>query len=157
VTSGDAADGVAVRRVEASDAEEIRKIAKSSPEAAQWDVGNYARGRSAGETILVAEWDGAVCGLVVFRVAGGECEILNLAVDPDQRRHGVGTSLLQSAVAQARRNKAKEVFLEVRESNAAAISFYAKQGFTKIGERARYYSTPTENAVLLKQKLTGQD
>ena len=153
----DPAGNIPIRGSRAGDARAIEEIVRKSPEAAQWDTANYGRTSSAGQAILVAECGGVVCGFVVFRVAGGECEILNLAVDPAERRRGIATALLQAALAQARENKAEEAFLEVRESNVAAISFYRKLGFTKIGERARYYRGPTENAVLLKLKLTDQD
>ena len=41
------------------------------------------------------------------------------------------------------------ITLEVRESNAAAISLYSNFGFIKAGERKNYYSDPTENAVIM--------
>jgi ribosomal-protein-alanine N-acetyltransferase len=47
------------------------------------------------------------------------------------------------------------VFLEVRESNRAAIAFYDKHGFAKTGRRVRYYQDPVEAAILMEKKLTG--
>ena len=39
--------------------------------------------------------------------------------------------------------------LEVRESNAPAISLYSRFGFVRVGERKNYYSKPVENALLM--------
>jgi len=47
------------------------------------------------------------------------------------------------------------VFLEVRESNLPAISFYEKHRFIKNGRRPAYYQHPTEAAVLMMRELTG--
>jgi ribosomal-protein-alanine N-acetyltransferase len=40
-------------------------------------------------------------------------------------------------------------YLEVRASNSAAISLYEKVGFRPYGRRKRYYSHPTEDAILM--------
>jgi ribosomal protein S18 acetylase RimI-like enzyme len=45
--------------------------------------------------------------------------------------------------------------MEVRESNAGAIAFYQKQGFSKSGRRPGYYRDPVEAAILMEKKLTG--
>ncbi|MCD7873034.1 MAG: hypothetical protein LUG21_07050 [Clostridiales bacterium] len=46
-----------------------------------------------------------------------------------------------------------EVFLDVRESNIPAIKLYESLGFYDTGVRKNYYSSPTENAVLMKKEL----
>ena len=46
----------------------------------------------------------------------------------------------------------EDIFLEVRESNQIAINFYLKAGFEKISVRKRFYSNPTENALIMKKK-----
>jgi ribosomal-protein-alanine N-acetyltransferase len=46
------------------------------------------------------------------------------------------------------------VFLEVRESNQAAIAFYSKHGFAKMGRRPSYYRVPDEAAIVMEKKLT---
>ena len=42
-----------------------------------------------------------------------------------------------------------EFFLEVRESNEAAIELYSRQGFVKEGIRKNFYERPVENAVIM--------
>jgi ribosomal-protein-alanine N-acetyltransferase len=80
-----------------------------------------------------------VVGFALSRIAGGECEILSLAVDPLHRRRGIGRSLLIAALALAAAAEAKAAFLEVAEDNAAARTLYRSHGFAAVGRRPDYY------------------
>jgi ribosomal-protein-alanine N-acetyltransferase len=146
---------VIFRKYAPADAECISAISRQAPEAAQWSPAGYEEAVRAGQLVLVAETAGAVSGFVVCRFASGEGEILNLAVAPSERRKGVGSRMLAEAAAEAKAKRVERLYLEVRESNGAAISFYRKHGFTKSGLRAHYYRNPTENAVVMTKKLTG--
>jgi ribosomal-protein-alanine N-acetyltransferase len=46
------------------------------------------------------------------------------------------------------------LFLEVRESNAAARALYAARGFEPIARRARYYRKPVEDAIVLRLEMS---
>jgi [ribosomal protein S18]-alanine N-acetyltransferase len=140
-----------VRRYQTGDREAVSEICRHSPEAAQWPKESYDQGHSSAQIVLIAELTGQICGFLVARIAGDEAEILNAAVDTARRRQGVGTALLEAAVTTVQARGAKNVYLEVRESNSAAISFYGRHGFEKTGERRGYYSSPTENAVVMKK------
>ena len=142
-----------VRPYRSSDGEAVSQICRQSPEAAQWPKESYEQAHSSGQIVLIAVIDAQVCGFLVARVSGGEAEILNTAIDPAHRRKGVGSLLLTTAISEAQVHNAKSIYLEVRESNRAAISFYSRHGFVKTAERHGYYSTPTENAIVMK-KLT---
>ena len=89
-------------------------------------------------------------GYVVAWFVADEGEIANLAVDPEQRRRGIGAMLLDAALAEATRRGATAVYLEVRESNASARRLYASRGFVEVGRRTRYYRKPVEDAVVLR-------
>ena len=78
----------------------------------------------------------------------GEADIARVAVLPEYRRQGIATQLLLKSFED---NKADCVFLDVRESNTAAINLYKSLGFEQIGIRKNYYSNPTENAILMKR------
>jgi ribosomal-protein-alanine N-acetyltransferase len=84
-----------------------------------------------------------------------EAEILNLAVRRQNQRRGEGHALLSAVLGQLHRRGVNKVFLEVRESNEAGISFYEKMGFAETGRRPGYYREPEEAAVLMEKKLTG--
>ena len=62
---------------------------------------------------------------------------------------------LEAALGAFKARGVSRVYLEVRESNAAATMFYEKHGFRKKGTRNGYYRNPDEAAVLLERKLTG--
>jgi len=132
----------------------VSEICRRSAEAAQWPNEPYEQAHSSGQIVLVAHSNAEIYGFLVARIAGDEAEILNLAVDPAHRRNGVGSLLLIAASSAAQAANAKTIYLEVRESNRAAIAFYVKHGFVKAAERRVYYTSPTENAVVMK-KLTG--
>jgi ribosomal-protein-alanine N-acetyltransferase len=99
--------------------------------------------------------DGTVMGYLVAWFIMDEGEIANLAVAPEARSHGVGTLLLGTAFALARRRVVGTIYLEVRDSNAAARALYASHGFQEIGRRRRYYRRPVEDALVLRLVLPG--
>ena len=95
----------------------------------------------------------AVVGYVVAWFAADEAEIANLAVAPSVRGHGVGAALLDGALAEATHRGAAAVYLEVRESNAAARALYASRDFAEVGRRRNYYRKPLEDALVLRREL----
>ncbi len=95
--------------------------------------------------------NGEVCGYCVLLLAGGEGEIANIATHPAWRGRGVGRALLQEALAAADEALAEAIFLEVRESNAAARALYAAQGFVQVGRRRQYYQQPAEDALVMRR------
>ena len=98
---------------------------------------------------------GALVGYVFCREVAGESELLNLAVDPDARRGGVGRILLAAALDWAAARGTHETFLEVRASNAAAITLYEGAGFRAVGRRPDYYQRPSEDAILFRRPGVG--
>jgi ribosomal-protein-alanine N-acetyltransferase len=146
---------VIVRKYLPAHAEGISAISGKSPEAGQWSPASYQEAVRAAQLVLVAEIGGSVSGFVVCRFVAGEGEILNVAVAPSHRREGVGSRLLAEVMEEAKAKRVQRVYLEVRESNGTAITFYEKHGFAKSGCRKNYYRYPTENAVFMEKKLTG--
>lgn len=116
-----------------------------------WSRGLLAE--SLSESSLVAARDDGVVGYVFFRATGDEGEILNLAVAADAQERGTGTELLARALAELSHQGVRRVFLEVRESNAAARRFYERQGFREVGRRSRYYRRPAEAALVFARDL----
>lgn len=98
--------------------------------------------------------DGAVAGYVVAWFVADEGEIGNLAVDAAQRRRGIASALLAATVAAAREREVAALYLEVRDSNAAARALYAGAGFEAVGRRRDYYRHPREDAIVLRLALT---
>jgi [ribosomal protein S18]-alanine N-acetyltransferase len=145
----------AIRRFEPRDADTVEKILANSPEAAAWTVKSLEQLNQRGELGWVIEEKSKVVGFLVVRAVVAEAEILNLCVAPERRRSGLAESLLNAAIAELRRTRVDRLFLEVRESNTPAISFYEKHAFRKTGRRPGYYRAPDEAAVLMMKELTG--
>ncbi len=77
-----------------------------------------------------------------------EGHITNIAVHPDHRRKGLAQMLLARFRQLAEEKGLCLLTLEVRESNAPAISLYQKCGFVPVGKRPKYYEGK-EDALLL--------
>lgn len=81
-------------------------------------------------------------GFVLSREAGGEAEILTIAVHPKLGRSGLGWRLMQAVMREAGTRGGTSLFLEVDDGNTAALGLYYKLGFEKVGERPAYYTAP---------------
>lgn len=84
-----------------------------------------------------------------------EAHILNLAVEPNLQDRGLGSQMLRHLVKDARGQGARQIFLEVRESNQPAIQMYLNQGFNEVGQRRHYYPTKDgrEDALIFGMEL----
>lgn len=96
-----------------------------------------------------------VVGYGIFVSAGGEAELLNLAVDPGLRARGLGAALLDRVIGEAKAAGLRTIFLEVRDSNEVAIGLYSSRGFRQIAVRRHYYQRPVEDARVLCLSLSG--
>jgi [ribosomal protein S18]-alanine N-acetyltransferase len=94
-----------------------------------------------------------IAGYIVARETAGELHINNFAVRSEFRRRGIGATLINQVLNEARRRKANAAFLEVRSTNHAAQALYEKCGFRAIARRANYYSEPREDAVVMSLEL----
>ena len=130
----------------------VRPLRSDNAEAcARLHAAGFAHPWSAEEIVrLVAEASslssaaldpasGVLRGFAIARLAADEAEILTVAVDSAWRGRGVGRALLSEILRQAAYAGARSMFLEVEESNAAALALYRRLGFTRIGERPGYY------------------
>jgi ribosomal-protein-alanine N-acetyltransferase len=97
---------------------------------------------------LAARRDGRLCGYLVCSRYDTVWHLMNVAVDPDERRHGVATSLLSELLARVGDPGARYT-LEVRESNLGAIALYERFGFRAAGMRRRYYQDNGEDALIM--------
>lgn len=85
--------------------------------------------------------NGQVVGYFFSQCVAGEASLLNIAVDPSFQGKGFGKKLLQAFLDCMRERGAQEVWLEVRESNVAAISLYQGLEFNEFDRRVNYYPT----------------
>lgn len=108
---------------------------------------------ASGVPFFVALVDGGVAGYVIARHVAYEGEILNLGVHPERRRAGVARALVEHVLRALGALGVESVYLEVRESNAAARRLYQGLGFREVGRRRGYYRRPMEDALLLRAAI----
>ena len=94
-----------------------------------------------------------VVGYVGSQSVIDQADMMNIAVDPDYRRHGIAEHLVGELETQLRERDVRELLLEVRVSNEPARKLYEKLGFTVVGRRPGYYSRPREDALIMRKGL----
>jgi ribosomal-protein-alanine N-acetyltransferase len=104
---------------------------------------------SEGAMCYSALCDGVVVAYIIGRVIPPEGEIYRIATLPEYRKRGIAYRLLDYAVKTERGKGLECLFLEVRESNVPARNLYHAYGFREMGMRKNYYSSPTENAIVM--------
>lgn len=102
--------------------------------------------------VLYIEKNGRIAGLICGYYAVGEGDITSIAVHPDFRRKGLALKLIREFEKQLP-NDTEDIFLEVRETNTAAVSLYEKCGFGAVSIRKNFYDSPRENAVVMKKTI----
>ena len=98
---------------------------------------------------LVALEDGEVVGYVGSQTVLQEADMMNIAVADSHRRRGIAKMLVEELIRQL---DAYQLTLEVRASNAPAISLYEALGFVQVGLRKNYYRKPKEDALILRKE-----
>lgn len=105
-------------------------------------------------TLVALGEDGTVLGYAGVLVVVDEGYITNVAVRPEYRRQGVASQLLDVFRRFAEGSRLAFLTLEVRASNRAARSLYAKHGYAEVGCRKNYYEHPREDAIIMTLEFT---
>ena len=105
------------------------------------------RNANGGHLLAVA------CGWLV----ADELHITAVAVDPQQRRQGLGTQVLQALLQEAVRRGAVHATLEVAASNQAAQALYATAGFRTAGVRRAYYRNGDDALIQWMRLRDGEE
>jgi ribosomal-protein-alanine N-acetyltransferase len=105
-----------------------------------WGAGDLADMiAGAGAHALGIRAGAGLQGFILFQAAGGEAEILTLAVRPLARRQGLGLRLVDGAAAKAAAAGAATLWLDVAADNNPALALYTRAGFETLGRRRGYY------------------
>lgn len=99
----------------------------------------------------VIEYQDKVVGFCILQPVVDEANLLLMAIDPSLHGKGLGFKLLEASIDLLNNNPI-QIFLEVRESNIAAIALYEKSGFHQIDMRKNYYPKPgggKEHAIIM--------
>ena len=106
-----------------------------------WATGDEARGRGGIGRELA--------GYLVCSRYDLVWHVMNVSVDPDRRRRGIATKLLERLFAAVPDPEGAQFTLEVRESNRGAMVLYDGLGFREAGVRRRYYQDNGEDARVM--------
>lgn len=107
-----------------------------------------------GMHFIVAELEGECIAYCSFLCVVDECQVINVATHPMHRGRGIAGSLVKKMQSIAVTLGCTVASLEVRRSNAAAISVYNACGFECVGERRRFYKNPAEDALIMLCSLS---
>lgn len=120
-----------------------------------WSLLSLRRELAAGQgSCLVAEATGVgIIGWCCYRTIWPEAELLKIAVSEQQRKKGVGGILLAHLLNDLLGQNYSALFLEVRAGNTEARSFYQRHGFGQVGMRSKYYSDPSDDALIFKRDI----
>lgn len=140
---------IMIRRMQGSDLFQVCEIEKDNF-SLPWSEKSFLESMEREDTIfLVACIEEEVVGYIGCYCIAGTGEITNVAVKASRRRKGIGRILLERLYEEGIKLNTREFFLEVRESNEAAIGLYSGQGFVKEGIRKNFYEKPVEHAVIM--------
>ena len=102
---------------------------------------------------LIAEAKDKVIGSIGINILVDHADITMVITKKDSTNLGIGTALLNNVIAKCKQLKLENIFLEVRNSNTAAIHLYEKVGFANISTRKNYYSDTHEDSLIYVKKI----
>lgn len=103
-----------------------------------------------GQEVLVSRTQEALLGVSVTAVSDEVCDLMLIAIDPDVRRAGIGSALLNAGAKLARPRGARKMMLEVSSRNEAAMAFYEANGFDRTGKRKGYFGSGHDAIVMTR-------
>lgn len=145
--------GFLIRSIGPDDAGAFATLELRCVGAATWGESAYRDFGANGFTGWAATRENILLGFIVARSVADEMEVMNLGVDPNARRQGIGAQLVARAMDAGRAAGVRRIYLEVRESNSGARAFYSSLGFVEEGRRKNYYSQPVEDALVMAVAL----
>ncbi|MBN22343.1 MAG: ribosomal-protein-alanine N-acetyltransferase [Bdellovibrionaceae bacterium] len=148
---------MSLRPADEDDIESMVRIEKSvhpSPWNAQHFLEELNKSFSTLWVYTDDETDSLVYGYICFWEMDKELQILNVAVDPQKKRQGLGHGLVQKVISYGIKNQLKRIFLNVRKSNDPAIALYQKCQFQITHVRKNFYSH-SEDAYEMEVRLDG--
>lgn len=138
--------------------EDIDQIttAEASLQEQPWTPGNFIDSLNSGHDCRLMRVDHALAGYAITLFVLDEAHLLTIGVLKAAQGKGYGRQLLGHLLDVARARLARVFFLEVRQSNEAALGLYRSVGFEKIGVRKGYYPAleGREDAIVMRLDLS---
>ena len=151
---------VEMRRLVPDDLERIEEIERRSYPT-PWSRSMFAGELAKPTSICLGAFetdgeDAALTGYLIVSRYVDAWHVMNIAVDPDQRGRGIATMLLERLFELTAADARRGYTLEVRVSNATAISLYERLGFESSGVRRGYYTDNREDALIMWKDPVGR-
>ncbi|MFZ9819593.1 MAG: ribosomal protein S18-alanine N-acetyltransferase [Methylophilaceae bacterium] len=126
-------------------------LIESQNKVALWSLKNFQESLTAKDYFKVMRFNDETVAFIIAKVMNHECEILNLGVEISMRKKKLASKLLNNLIDFSKVLNIKQIFLEVRVSNTAAVNLYDKFKFNEIGYRPNYYITENgrEDALIM--------
>jgi len=143
---------IEIRRLALADLDEIDRIERDSyptPWSRSMFAGELAKSSSITLGAFETEMADRLVGYLVVSRYVDAWHIMNVAVDPEYRRRGVATRLLDALFVTTAGDARRGYTLEVRVSNTTAIALYERLGFQATGVRRGYYTDNREDALVM--------
>lgn len=138
-----------IRSMQAADLESVVSI-EQQVQTHPWRLTQFQQSLDHYACTVLLHKD-QVIGFCILQCVLDEANLLLMAIDPKFQGQGFGAQLLSQSIQQLK-NHPVQIFLEVRESNLAAIRLYEKLEFHQIDLRKNYYpcaSGGREHAVIM--------
>lgn len=147
-------DAIAIRPMHDDDISNVLSIERRAYDF-PWSATIFSDCLRVGYCCWVLDAGTALAGYGIMSVAAEESHILNVCIEPATRRRGLARMLMQHLLTTAREHGAVIAYLEVRPSNAAAVTLYSDLGFRHVGTRRGYYPAVggREDAYVLSTPL----
>lgn len=145
-----------IRKMQKSDVHTVAQIERKV-QSHPWSIKQFEESVESYVSTVI-EQHGKVVGFCILQPVVDEANLLLMAIDPSLHGQGLGFKLLEGSIERLQ-NDPVQIFLEVRESNLAAIALYEKSGFHQIDLRRNYYPKTDggkEHAVIMV-KSCGDD
>ena len=147
--AGAGVGGVAIRPLQLRDLSTIEEIERTSYPT-PWSRSMFAGELAKPSSICLGAFDGErLIGYLIVSRYVDAWHVMNVAVAVDRRRRGIASDLLGALFERTREDGRRGYTLEVRVSNAGAISLYERLGFERRGVRRGYYIDNREDALIM--------
>ena len=143
-----------IRKMQLADVDTVYKI-EQMVQTHPWTRSQFVEAVDQYQSTVI-ENNQQVAGFCLMQPVLDEANLLLMAVHPELHGKGLGTQMLNHAIERLG-DKCVQIFLEVRESNTAAIGLYEKVGFHQIDVRKNYYPLlegNRENAIIMVNMLS---
>lgn len=143
-----------IRLMQATDVAVVAKIERLV-QSHPWSLKQFEEAVDSYQSTVI-EQNGQVVGFCILQPVLDEANLLLMAIDPSQQGKGLGYQMLEASMDMLKNNPI-QIFLEVRESNLAAINLYQKSGFHQIDLRKNYYPNSNgtkEHAIIMVKTCT---